>query len=231
MGFRSADDAQGFSKFVPVTEPVAWVGTKWQRAIKRTLDLLGAGGLLVFTLPLVLLASLLVWLQDGQNPLFCQKRIGRGGRRFKVFKLRTMVPDAQSKLLDLLDTYPSFREEWTATQKLAQDPRITALGWFLRRSSIDELPQLLNVLRGEMSLVGPRPIVQSEIERYGRAYPTYCSVMPGLTGAWQVHGRSDTSYAERVAIDVAYANRWSVKGDIGILLRTIPAVFLRRGAH
>jgi exopolysaccharide production protein ExoY len=231
MGFRSPEDAQGFAKFVSDPPDPALTGTPWQRGWKRGLDIAGALGLLILTGPLILVAGLLVRMQDGHVALFTQERIGRAGRRFRVYKLRTMVPDAQTKLFEVLELCPEARKEWTATQKLAEDPRVTTLGWFLRKSSIDELPQLINILKGDMSLVGPRPIVQSEVERYGRAYPAYCSVAPGLTGVWQVEGRSDTTYAQRIALDVSYAETWSVRGDLAILLKTIPAVLRGRGAQ
>jgi UDP-galactose-lipid carrier transferase len=131
----------------------------------------------------------------------------------------------------LLRSNPRAAAEWAADRKLASDPRITKIGGFLRRSSLDELPQLLNVLRGEMSLVGPRPIVAAEVARYGRNIEYYYETKPGLTGLWQVSGRNDTGYARRVKLDVWYVRNWSLGHDIAILCKTVPAVFLRRGAH
>ena len=142
-----------------------------------------------------------------------------------------MVPDAREQLEFLLATDPSARAEWDETQKLTNDPRITALGNFIRKTSIDELPQLYNVLRGDMSLVGPRPIVESEIVRYGDSFRHYCSVRPGITGLWQVSGRSDTTYPERVATDVEYVRSRSFWGDIKIMFMTIPAVLISKGAR
>jgi len=197
---------------------------------KRALDITLAVLALVSLLPLLIIVFAIARL-DGGSGLFVQDRIGRAGRTFRMYKFRTMHPDAAALLANLLETNAASRDEWNQFQKLRRDPRITPFGQFLRASSIDELPQLINILKGDMSLVGPRPIVQSEVERYGRAYPAYCSVAPGLTGVWQVEGRSDTTYAQRVALDVNYAETWSVRGDLAILLKTIPAVLRGRGAQ
>ena len=142
-----------------------------------------------------------------------------------------MVPDAKEKLDYLLDNDPVARREWEESQKLTHDPRITALGQFIRKTSIDELPQLYNVLRGDMSLVGPRPIVENEIQKYGDSFRQYCAVRPGITGLWQVSGRSDTSYKQRVETDVEYVRSRSFWGDVKIVLLTIPAVFKSEGAR
>jgi UDP-galactose-lipid carrier transferase len=141
------------------------------------------------------------------------------------------VTESDRVLEKLLFNDPVAAAEWAATQKLRNDPRITSVGRFLRLSSLDELPQLFNVLRGEMSLVGPRPIVQAEVARYGDEIEYYYETKPGLTGLWQVSGRSDTSYERRVRLDVWYVRNWTLWHDIAILLKTIPAVFLQRGAH
>jgi undecaprenyl-phosphate galactose phosphotransferase len=142
-----------------------------------------------------------------------------------------MVQDADRVLDHVLATDPAAAAEWAATQKLRDDPRVTAFGRFLRRSSLDELPQLFNVLRGEMSLIGPRPIVQAEVARYGEEIEYYYQTKPGITGLWQVSGRSDTSYQRRVALDVWYVRNWTLWHDIAILLKTVPAVLLQRGAQ
>jgi exopolysaccharide production protein ExoY len=163
--------------------------------------------------------------------LFAQKRNGRGGRRFRCYKFRSMRPDAEIYLKQLLSTDPVLRREWEQTHKLKQDPRITPLGDFLRRSSLDELPQLFNIIRGEMSIVGPRPIVDSEIHHYGRWYRYYTRVRPGLTGLWQVSGRSDVSYRRRVAMDRLYVRTRSLNSYVWILLATAPAVLMRRGSY
>jgi Undecaprenyl-phosphate galactose phosphotransferase WbaP len=199
-------------------------------ALKRAMDLAGATALLVLLAPVFLALFFLVRL-DGGKAFYAHKRIGRGGAAFGCLKFRSMVMDSQARLDALLASDPAARAEWDATRKLRNDPRITAVGRFLRKTSLDELPQLLNVLRGEMSLVGPRPVTQSELEQYyGAAATHYASVRPGITGLWQVSGRSDTSYNQRVQLDVAYVSQPSVWKDIKILLRTPVAVLSSRGA-
>lgn len=198
---------------------------------KRGLDFSVAAVALFLLLPLLLLIAVLVWAGDRKSPIFRHMRIGRNGRCFGCLKFRSMVTDGDAVLRAHLAANPEARREWEETHKLTNDPRITPLGAVLRKTSLDELPQLLNVLRGEMSLVGPRPIVSAEIERYGAAFTTCFSVTPGVTGLWQVSGRSDCSYAERVALDLDYASRWSFARDIDIMLRTIPAVLAQRGSR
>ncbi len=188
-------------------------------------------GLLIFLAPLMLLVAATIKLQDGGPILFGHTRIGKGGRTFKCWKFRSMVVDAEVRLKALLDRDLEARIEWDRDHKLREDPRVTAFGDFLRRSSIDELPQLFNVLAGEMSLVGPRPIVASEQARYRHYFRLYCQMRPGITGLWQVSGRSDTSYRRRVALDVAYARARTLKLYFQILFATAPAVLARKGAH
>jgi exopolysaccharide production protein ExoY len=201
--------------------------------IVSLLDLVLATLLLIFLAPLLVALAVAIRLSDGGPALFAHERLGRGGRSFPCLKFRTMAVDADVRLRSLLDTDPHARAEWNATHKLRHDPRVTAIGGFLRRSSLDELPQLINVLRGQMSLVGPRPIVGAEIRRYGRRYADYCSIRPGITGLWQVSGRSDVGYRRRVAMDVLYARRRRRRAGLYlyILLMTAPAVLLRRGAY
>lgn len=186
---------------------------------------------LVFVAPLLLVFMVLIWANDGGAPLYAQWRIGRGGRTFRCFKLRTMVTDSEERLQQLLATNPAARAEWQRDHKLKNDPRITALGRFLRETSLDELPQLLNVIRGEMSIVGPRPIVTGEIHRYGRRFSDYCSVPPGITGLWQVSGRNDVSYRRRVALDVTYARRRSLATNLLIMIATVPVMIFRKGGY
>jgi exopolysaccharide production protein ExoY len=197
----------------------------------RLIDVAGALGLLIFTAPLILVLAALVKLWDGGPVFFVHRRIGQGGKMFPCLKLRTMVMDADRRLDQLLATDASARAEWALDQKLRNDPRITGLGRFLRKSSLDELPQLLNVLRGEMSLVGPRPIVLDEAPRYGRWLKYYCAVRPGITGMWQVSGRNNLTYRRRVACDIFYARRQSVHMNVLIMLVTIPAVLSQDGSH
>lgn len=201
-----------------------------QPHVKRAMDVLGAGAMLAVLAPFMLAIALIIRL-DGGPALFGHRRVGRHGREFFCLKFRSMVTDSQARLEALLARDPAARAEWEATQKLKNDPRVTRIGRFLRATSLDELPQLINVLLGQMSLVGPRPVIQSELDRfYGAAAAHYMSVRPGLTGLWQVSGRSDTGYAQRVALDVAYVARPSLWQDVSILLRTPMVVLSRRGA-
>jgi Undecaprenyl-phosphate galactose phosphotransferase WbaP len=198
---------------------------------KRALDILGAGIGLVLLSPFFLIVALMV-RADGGPAFFAHQRVGRGGKLFGCLKFRSMVVDSQARLEALLANDPAARAEWEATRKLKNDPRITRIGRFLRSTSLDELPQLINVLLGEMSLVGPRPVQEAEIDRYyGASAAHYMAVRPGITGLWQVSGRSETSYESRVALDVSYVSRPSLLADISILLRTPVAVLSRRGAH
>ncbi len=200
------------------------------RFLKNIFDQIVAVLLVILFAPLFLGLTILV-RRDGGPALFQHRRIGAGGRAFSCMKFRTMVVDADRQLQRVLATDPAAAAEWEADQKLSTDPRITRIGQFLRRSSLDELPQLFNVLRGEMSLVGPRPIVTAEVARYGDDIEYYYEAKPGITGLWQVSGRNDTGYARRVKLDVWYVRNWALWHDVAILLKTIPAVFLRRGAR
>jgi undecaprenyl-phosphate galactose phosphotransferase len=199
------------------------------RLIKALFDQLVAAALLVILAPLFLVLGWII-RADGGPALFGHLRIGANGQRFRCLKFRTMVPDADAVLQRILATDPRARAEWHRTHKLRDDPRVTRIGLFLRQTSLDELPQLLNVLRGEMSLVGPRPIVDAEICRYGHDIVYYYEAKPGITGLWQVSGRSNTSYDDRVKLDVWYVRNWTLWHDIAILLKTIPAVLFKRGA-
>jgi lipopolysaccharide/colanic/teichoic acid biosynthesis glycosyltransferase len=178
----------------------------------------------------MLAVALAVRLQDGGPVFFAHARIGRGGRRFQCLKFRSMTPDADARLQAYLDVNPFARGQWAKDHKLRDDPRVTAFGRFLRRSSLDELPQLFNVLSGEMSLVGPRPIVEAETVKYGIYFGEYCSVKPGITGLWQISGRSNVDYPARVALDVDYVHTASALLDLRILALTIPAVLAGRGS-
>ncbi len=200
-------------------------------ALMRAFDIVAATSVLLLTAPLLVTIALLVWLMDGGPALYSQPRVGRDGRHFRCLKFRSMCVDADARLARLLASDENARREWQADYKLRADPRITRLGRFLRKTSLDEAPQLINVLRGEMSLVGPRPIVDAEIPRYGRRFVAYCAQRPGITGLWQVSGRNDVSYRRRVALDTAYSARKSIILDMRILLATVPAVVLRRGSY
>ena len=199
--------------------------------LKRCLDVCLTAACCLAGLPVFALLALCIRLDSKGPVLFTQRRIGRDGKAFYVYKFRTMQVDAEAALQGYLAQHPEAVAEWEASQKLKNDPRITRVGHFLRRTSLDELPQLINVLRGEMSVVGPRPIVPDEVEKYGEGYAAYARCLPGITGLWQISGRSDTSYEERVALDAFYMNNWSVWLDIYIVLRTVPVVLGRRGAY
>jgi Undecaprenyl-phosphate galactose phosphotransferase WbaP len=163
--------------------------------------------------------------------MYRQERIGKGGKKFSIWKFRTMVEDADEILRHYLEKHPELSREWNETHKLKNDPRVTVIGKFLRRFSMDEYPQLLNVLQGDMSLVGPRPIVDEEVTYYQQSFQLYKRVKPGLTGLWQVSGRNDTSYDQRVRLDLYYVNNWSVWLDILILAKTVKAVLVGKGAY
>lgn len=196
----------------------------------RALDILVAASALTLLVPVLLAVALAIKLLDPGPLLFAHKRLGQGGKPFRCLKFRSMTVDADVRLARLLESDHAARAEWAETQKLRSDPRITPVGRFLRRSCLDELPQLINVLRGEMSLVGPRPIVAAEAARYGRHFPVYCSLKPGITGLWQVKRRDQTSYRRRVAFDLAYARSRSLALNFVILLLTIPSVLRGQGA-
>lgn len=187
--------------------------------------------LLIVILPLMLMVSLAILLDGGGPVLFSHRRVGRCGRTFNCLKFRTMTRDAEVRLRELLERDAAARAEWARDQKLRNDPRVTPLGAVLRRSSLDELPQLVNVLRGEMSLVGPRPIAPAEVVRYGARIRHYYAVKPGITGLWQVSGRNDVSYRTRVAMDCLYARKRGLLLDGWLIVRTVPAVLFRRGSY
>ncbi len=199
--------------------------------LKRFLDLAIAVPAFLFLLPVFVAVGVAVWLDDGRPILFRQKRRGLGGEMFGCLKFRTMCVDAEAKLAGLLANDPVAAAEWAADQKLRNDPRVTRVGKLLRKTSLDELPQLWNIIKGEMSIVGPRPIVEAEVKRYGEHIQYYDSVRPGVLGLWQVSGRNDTCYEKRVELDVEYAQTHSAKADVMIILRAVPAVFLSRGAY
>lgn len=199
--------------------------------VKRVLDVCATLAASVIILPVVLLIALAIRMDSPGPAFFHQRRLGFGGKHFNILKFRTMRANAEEVLQEHLANSPELRAEWDKDQKLRNDPRVTRVGNFLRKTSLDELPQLWNVLCGEMSLVGPRPIVDNEIERYGSEFETYTRVRPGITGLWQISGRNDTLYTERVRLDRCYICNWSVWFDIWIIARTIPVVIYRRGAY
>ena len=198
--------------------------------LERYLNQVGALVLLLLAAPLMALVTWSIWRRDGAPILFAHYRVGRNGELFQCLKFRSMYLDSERMLQELLLSDPLARAEWERDQKLSRDPRITPVGHLLRKTSLDELPQLINVLRGEMSLVGPRPITTGELARYGAARWHYLSVTPGMTGLWQVSGRNNTTYDERVALDRRYVEERSVGLDLSILWRTLGVVIARDGA-
>jgi undecaprenyl-phosphate galactose phosphotransferase len=196
---------------------------------KRLTDIIGALTLALLLSPFLLLVGLLL-AHDRGPIIYSHSRTGRHGKSFGCLKFRTMVPNADDVLRHLLHDDPQLKVEWMRDQKLRNDPRVTVIGRFLRRTSLDELPQLWNVLKGDMSLVGPRPVVREEWQRYGRRLDSYLAAKPGVTGLWQVMGRSDSCYRRRVALDSYYVRKRSLLLDVIILLRTVKVVFQGRGA-
>jgi Undecaprenyl-phosphate galactose phosphotransferase WbaP len=199
--------------------------------VARILDI----SLILLTAPYILLAFLVLTVLiklDSPGPVFYrQTRIGRFGRKFPLFKFRTMVQNADRVLQNFLDHSPQLKAQWAATHKLKQDPRVTRLGAFLRKSSLDELPQVWNIIIGDMSLVGPRPIVDAEVEKYGKCFDLFVQVRPGLTGLWQVSGRNNTTYEYRVELDEYYVRNKSLKLDLQILWKTVFVVLRKTGAY
>jgi undecaprenyl-phosphate galactose phosphotransferase len=207
------------------------LASPFKQTVKRVFDVVVALLLIVVFAPMFLIVTLIV-ARDGGAVFFIQQRVGRGGRIFKCLKFRTMVKDAATVLDRLLMSDPEAREEWLSTRKLRNDPRVTRIGNLLRATSIDELPQLLNVVIGDMSLVGPRPVVPEELhELYKGGHSNYLRVRPGLTGLWQISGRSHTPCDQRVHLDTLYVHNWTLWGDVIILFRTIPVVVSRDGAY
>lgn len=204
----------------------------WRRSLKRAFDIAIVVAVSPVVLPLIGIVALLIKLSSpGASPFFASDRIGKDGKRFSMWKLRTMVPHAETVLKDYLAKHPTLQEEYERDHKLKKDPRVLWLGTFVRKASLDELPQLWNILVGEMSVVGPRPMLTNELEKYGETYEEYRLVTPGITGMWQISGRNNTSYRERLAYTDYYVKNWSLFLDIYILLATIKVVIFREGAY
>lgn len=214
-----------------VTDPaIVLASMRANGPAKRAFDIISSFcGLLVLT-PVLLTAALFVWLHDRGPVFYGHRRVGRQGQYFKCWKFRTMVTNGDDVLAAHLEANPEARIEWEETQKLTNDPRVTPVGAFLRKTSIDELPQLWNVLKGEMSIIGPRPITRKELDRYGKDRRYYLLVRPGITGLWQVSGRSSTTYERRISLDRSYLENWSYAQDAMILAMTLPAVLKSEGA-
>ena len=199
--------------------------------LKRTVDITASATALLLLSPVFLVTSLAIRKDSDGPAMFTQKRIGKDGKLFEIYKFRTMVPDADKKLFEMLEKDEKAREEYKLNKKLKHDPRITKLGNFLRKTSIDELPQLINVLKGDMSLVGPRPYLPREVKDMGEYYDTIIESKPGITGLWQVSGRSNTTFEERLHFDEEYNEKKSFKYDMGLLVKTVGSVVKGDGAE
>lgn len=199
--------------------------------LKRAFDIVSSLCGLILLSPMFLTVAILIKMTDGGNVFFGHRRVGRQGRLFRCWKFRTMIANGDKVLAEYLAANPEAEKEWLETQKLTDDPRITAIGAFLRKTSLDEFPQLWNVLIGEMSLIGPRPIVRAELDRYGKDRRFYLLVRPGISGLWQVSGRSNTTYDRRIELDRLYLENWSYAQDLEILVKTPLAVLKSEGAR
>jgi exopolysaccharide production protein ExoY len=211
--------------------PIANSRAEREAVLKRLFDICFALTFLIVALPILIILSITLQIDSPGRLFFVQPRVGRHDRMFNCFKFRTMHEDAEALLAGLLAQSPEARREWDADHKLRNDPRVSRLGRIIRKLSLDELPQLFNILAGEMSVVGPRPIVRAEVPKYGTYFPDYCAVKPGLTGLWQVSGRNDVTYDERVQLDCQYRRNASFTFDMSIVLKTIPAVLGAKGSY
>ncbi len=204
---------------------------KTERNIKMLFDKVLSFILFFLFLPILLPLYAVTYISSGGHPLYKQRRIGKDGKTFNIYKFRTMKIDADAILEEILENDPALKAQWQREFKLKDDPRITKVGKFLRRTSLDELPQIYNVFQGKMSLVGPRPIIKDEIANYGEYFDYFTAVKPGITGLWQVSGRNDISYEERVRLDVWYVRNWSMELDVMILVKTAAIVLMRKGSY
>jgi len=239
--FRSDSTAHGnvTRRFTPdgggPSAPPAYVHprrlTTFERASKRAMDIVGALVFFAIFGPLYLLVALGVRVSMGRPVHFWQNRLGERGQRFRFYKFRSMVHNSEHVLDEFLSRNDMARTEWDTFQKLEKDPRITPIGQFIRKLSLDELPQFWNVLKGDMSIVGPRPCMERQRSLYGKGWEHYCAMRPGITGLWQVSGRNRLSYARRVELDMEYVNNWSLWFDIKILFKTVRAVVTGEGSR
>jgi Undecaprenyl-phosphate galactose phosphotransferase WbaP len=218
------DQVIGFQVCHNLLNPISMV-------VKRCEDILIAGLCLFFLSPLVAFISLLIHFDSPGGVYYRQNRLGKDRKVIKVLKFRTMYTNGDQILEEQLKNDPALREQWEKYQKLKCDPRVTRVGAILRKISLDELPQIRNIIKGEMSMVGPRPILPSQEERYGPAFQDYCRIKPGITGLWQVSGRNHTTFARRAELDMEYIQRWSLWLDIYIIFQTIKEVLARNGAY
>lgn len=218
--FQDVADA-ALPREISIAESLLW----------RSFDVVVATAILILVLPFLVVLAAVLYASDPGPIFYAHRRIGHRGRHFDCLKFRSMKLNGDAILQEHLATCKEAREEWEETHKLRNDPRVTPIGAIVRKLSLDEFPQLINVLLGDMSIVGPRPIVDAEVRRYGAQFEHYCLVRPGLTGVWQTSGRSDTSYQQRVAMDVSYVARKSVALDAWLLCKTVPAVLFARGSY
>ena len=230
-GFLSAPVSLSERELINTAVSIVQPPAQSQGRIERTMDIVIAAAMVIVLIPLMILIALAIKIFSPGPVFFAHRRVGMNGQNFLCYKFRTMHVDAERQLHALLASSPRHRAEWNAYQKLTDDPRISSIGHGLRRSSLDELPQLFNVILGDMSLVGPRPIIEKELPHYGRFITSYFSVKPGLTGIWQVSGRNNTSYRRRVAADVLYSRSRSPALYLKILLLTVPAVLTGKGSR
>ena len=222
---------EGLSESTSIATGITRADTVLGGPAKRGLDLAVALIALVLLAPLFLWAALAVKLTSRGPILYGHSRVGHGGRVFKCWKFRSMVINGDDVLGEYLANHQDERNEWLRSRKLRNDPRVTRIGAVLRAYSIDELPQIINVLMGDMSLVGPRPVVRDELAMYGAAANLYLQTRPGITGLWQVSGRSDATYEQRVSYDTLYVQQWSIRQDVAILAKTVPAVISSKGSY
>lgn len=200
--------------------------------LKRIFDIFFSSLVMLFFSPLMLLVAFIIKISSPGKVFFSHERIGRGGKKFRCYKFRTMYPDAEERLKEILKENPEKLREWSQNQKLKNDPRITPIGEILRKTSLDEFPQFWNVLKGDLSVVGPRPVVESEIiDHFGPKAEKILSIRPGITGIWQVSGRSDTCYQTRILLDEKYVDQRSMLFDLILIIKTIPSVVLFKGAY
>jgi exopolysaccharide production protein ExoY len=215
-----------------LTLPEPWEFPIKHNAIKRAFDILFSLFVLVLSAPMMAGIALFIRISSQGKSVYAHERIGRGGKSFRCFKFRTMYPDADERLKEILDSCPLLKHEWDQNHKLKNDPRVTPIGKFLRKTSLDEFPQFWNVLKGDLSIVGPRPVVRYEITRhFGHKATKILSVRPGLTGLWQISGRNDTGYAYRIKLDEQYVDSRSFYLDVKIIAKTIPRMFFSKGAY
>lgn len=224
-------DAIGTNADGSQTKALARLRNPIARAVKRGIDIVGALVFFTLFLPLYVAVAIGVRRSSPGPALYSQHRVGRHGRIFRFYKFRSMVLDSEEVLSSFLDSDPDAKSEWETFQKLNDDPRVTRFGRFIRKTSLDELPQFWNVLKGEMSLVGPRPCMPAQEGFYGAYWPIYCAMKPGLTGLWQVSGRNRLSYRQRVRLDARYAREWSLWLDAKILLKTVKVVLTGDGSQ